>query len=84
MAQLRCFRNTNIIHLDSLPPWGHALATGVHSKGNGGGDHALFMDVCKDGNSKGGPALVTDVRRNDNGNGDVWVGSAPALGKEMS
>jgi hypothetical protein len=56
----------NIIHLDSLPPWGHALATGVHGKGNSGGDPPLATDACEDGNSKGGPALATNALRDDN------------------
>ena len=76
----------NIIHSDSLPPRGHALATGAHSKGNGGGDPALATDVHEgnrgNGNSKGGPVLATDAHRNNNGNGDVR--GPPALGKVMS
>ena len=61
----------NIIHSDLLPPRGHALATGPHDKGNGGGDPMLATDMCKDGNSEGGPALATDALHDDNGNSDA-------------
>jgi len=59
-------------HLDSLPPWGHALATDAHNDCKGGGDPALAIgahdDSNRNGNSGGGPALATDAHRGNNGN----------------
>ena len=60
--------------MDSLPPWGHALATGACGEGNGGGG-ALVTGANEgarsDGNSGEGPALATDAHPNDNKNSNV-------------
>ena len=57
--------------LDSLPPWGHALATGARDDCNAVLVTGARGDSNGNSNGGGGPALAMDEHRDNKGNGYV-------------